>query len=157
MILGERVRERMEAAGLSQAELARRVGVAQPTIFKLIHSNKKGSVHLHRIARELGTTPAYLSGETDDPDQDAPPPVPPSPYQTINLQVLLPGEAALARMFEGLLRAMDRSLPLDEQALLLARRLPIGLSQLRDLLPAPMTAADPTPPEPRPKPVPEPQ
>lgn len=72
MIVGERVRERMQAAGLSQAELARRVGVAQPTIFKLIHSSKKGSAHLHRVARELGTTPAYLSGEVDDPELDAP-------------------------------------------------------------------------------------
>lgn len=62
----------MEAAGFSQAELARRVGVSQPTIFKLIHQSKKGSAHLHRIARELGTTPAYLSGETDDPQADAP-------------------------------------------------------------------------------------
>ncbi len=76
MIVGERVRERMQAAGLSQAELARRVGVAQPTIFKLIHSSKKGSAHLHRVARELGTTPAYLSGEVDDPELDAPEPPP---------------------------------------------------------------------------------
>jgi hypothetical protein len=27
--------------------------------------------HLHRIARELGTTPAYLTGETDDPSEGA--------------------------------------------------------------------------------------
>lgn len=64
----------MKAAGVSQAELARRVGVSQPTIFKLIHSSKKGSAHLHRVARELSTTPAYLSGETDDPESDAPDP-----------------------------------------------------------------------------------
>lgn len=71
-IVGSRVKERMEAAGLSQAELARRVGLSQPTIFQLIHRSKKGSTHLHVIARELGTTPAYLTGETDDPDSDAP-------------------------------------------------------------------------------------
>ena len=74
MIVGERVKERMEAAGLSQAELARRVGMAQPSIFQLIKRGKKGSTKLHLIARELGTTPAYLSGETDDPHADAPPP-----------------------------------------------------------------------------------
>jgi transcriptional regulator with XRE-family HTH domain len=73
MVLGERVKGRMEELGLSQAELARRVGVAQPTISQLIHRSKKGSTHLHRIARELGTTPAYLMGDTDDPDEDAPP------------------------------------------------------------------------------------
>lgn len=74
MIVGERVKERMDAAGLSQAELARRVGMAQPSIFQLIKRGKKGSTKLHVIARELGTTPAYLSGETDDPHADAPPP-----------------------------------------------------------------------------------
>lgn len=57
-------------------------------------------------------------------------------------ELVLPPEAALARMFEALLVAMDRSAPLDEQARLLAQRLPIGLSQLRDLLPASATAAD---------------
>lgn len=62
----------MRAAGISQAELARRVGVSQPTIFKLIHTSKKGSAHLHRVARELGTTPAYLSGETDNPESEGP-------------------------------------------------------------------------------------
>ena len=72
MIVGERVRERMEAAGLSQAELARRVGMAQPSIFQLIKRGKKGSTKLHIIARELATTPAYLSGETDDPTAEQP-------------------------------------------------------------------------------------
>lgn len=74
MPLGERVRDRMTALGLSQAELARRVGVSQPSIYALIHRNKTGSKNLHLIARELGTTPAYLTGETDDPTAGAPPP-----------------------------------------------------------------------------------
>jgi transcriptional regulator with XRE-family HTH domain len=67
MSVGERVLERLTALNMSQAELARRTGLAQPTINNLIHRAKIGSKHLHRIARELGTTPAYLSGETDDP------------------------------------------------------------------------------------------
>jgi transcriptional regulator with XRE-family HTH domain len=74
MIVSERVSERMQRLGLSQSELARRVGVAQPTIYKLLRSSKKGSTHLHQIARELQTTPAYLSGEVDDPEANAPPP-----------------------------------------------------------------------------------
>lgn len=82
MILGERIRERMADLGMSQAELARRVGVAQPTIFQLIHRSKKGSTKLHLIARELGTTPAYLTGETDDPEADAPPPPSLTPDET---------------------------------------------------------------------------
>ena len=72
MISGERVVERMAIRGLSQAELARRAGVSQPTIFKLIHENKSGSRVLHRVARELRTTPAYLTRETDDPTADLP-------------------------------------------------------------------------------------
>ena len=62
----------MKALGLSQAELARRVGVSQPSIFKLIHENKTGSTRIHVIARVLKTTPAYLTGETDDPQSDVP-------------------------------------------------------------------------------------
>ncbi len=75
MVLGGRILERMEMLKLSQAELARRVGMKQPSIFNLIHRSKKGSTKLHLIARELETTPAYLMGETDDPYADAPAPV----------------------------------------------------------------------------------
>lgn len=71
MIVGARILERMELVGISQAELARRVGMKQPSIFNLIHKGKKGSTKLHLIARELGTTPAYLTGETDDPESTA--------------------------------------------------------------------------------------
>jgi transcriptional regulator with XRE-family HTH domain len=76
MILGERVKERLSATGISKAELARRVGLSHASVSHLIHRSKKGSAHLHRIARELGTTPAYLSGETDDPYADLPTPLP---------------------------------------------------------------------------------
>lgn len=66
VVIGARIQERMKQLGISQAELGRRVGLTQPAIANLIHRNKSGTSHLHRIARELGTTPAYLSGETDD-------------------------------------------------------------------------------------------
>ncbi len=134
MIVGERVQQRMEELGLSQSELARRVGVAQPTIYQLIHRSKKGSTHLHRIARELGTTPAYLTGETDDPDENAPPPPPAPVVQHVLMPVVLPSETALAQMFEGLLETVDRNAPLDELARELAQLLPIGLSRMRGRL-----------------------
>lgn len=136
-----RLKQMMDAKPLSQSALARRIGVSQQAISRLLKGEVRGSKHLHRIARELGTTPAYLTGETDDPHEGAPPVSPAPPYQAVMLQVLLPGEAALARMFEGLLRAMDREAPMDEQALLLAQRLPIGLAQLRDLLPTQASAS----------------
>jgi transcriptional regulator with XRE-family HTH domain len=71
MGVGERIAERLKEAGISQAELARRVSLTQPTINALIRGSSRSSAHLHKIARELGTTPAYLAGETDDPDSDA--------------------------------------------------------------------------------------
>lgn len=61
----------MAEQGISQAELARRVGVAQATIAKLVGGQTYGSKHLHIIARELNTTPAFLTGEVDDPAEDA--------------------------------------------------------------------------------------
>lgn len=183
---------------LSQAELARRVNVSQQTIYKLIHGEARGSKHLHRIARVLSTTPAYLTGEVEDPDQDAPEPptlsheqaqwlalfdsldgpkraalaqvaavmrtdpvrpypsttdeadaapqqrAPASSYREFTLPVLFPPEFALTRMFEALLAMVDPAAPTEVQAQSLAKNLPIGLSQLRDILPplAPTDRAD---------------
>lgn len=135
MRIGDRIAERRKLLGISQGKLARAAGVSQGTIGKLEAGISSGSSHLHRIARALETTPAYLTGELDDPSEGAPPPAPAPTLQLITMQVALPPEQALARMFEGLLRMMPDDAPLDERALLLARRLPIGLSQLRDLLP----------------------
>lgn len=66
-----RFKEQLTRAGLSQAELARRIGVSQQAIGNLATGSVQGTRHLHRIARELGTTPAYLAGETDDPSEGA--------------------------------------------------------------------------------------
>lgn len=73
MIMPERLKKLISDRGLSQSELGRRVGVSQATIAKLITGGGYGSKHLHKIAYELGTTPAYLTGETDDPDEGAMP------------------------------------------------------------------------------------
>jgi phage repressor protein C with HTH and peptisase S24 domain len=64
----------MNALGLSQSELARRVGISQASIYHLVSGGGQGSKHLHRIARELGTTSAYLEGDIDDPAEGAAPP-----------------------------------------------------------------------------------
>lgn len=123
----------MQSVGLSQSELARRVGVSQQNIGHLLSGNAQGSKKLHIIARELRTTPSYLAGEIDDPEEGAPPPPPEPLIQHVMMPVALPSEAALALMFEGLLATIDRSAPEAELALQLAQRLPIGLAQLRDL------------------------
>ncbi|MBB3035401.1 XRE family transcriptional regulator [Alteriqipengyuania lutimaris] len=67
-----RIEELLAAKGLSQSELARRVGVSQHSIWHLINKGKTGSRHITKIARELETSVAYLEGETDDPEADAP-------------------------------------------------------------------------------------
>lgn len=72
MDLAGRIVERLAVLGMSQSELARRVGVRQSTINGLTRGEQRSTTKLHQIARELGTTPAYLQGETDDPDADAP-------------------------------------------------------------------------------------
>lgn len=71
MIRPERVAERMKELGFSQSSLAREVGVSQATIGKIVSGNSAGSSHLHKIARILQTTAAYLTGEVDDPAEDA--------------------------------------------------------------------------------------
>jgi transcriptional regulator with XRE-family HTH domain len=118
---------------LTQSELGRRVGVSQATIFKLLTGESYGTKHLHRIARELQTTPAYLTGETADPELADLPPASPASSQ-IMLPVTLPSEKALADMFEGLLLAIDRTQPVDEFARELAQLLPTGLAQLQGRL-----------------------
>ena len=71
MIIGTRLQERITAAGLNQSELARRVGINQSTINSLVKGDSRSSSHLHKIARELGTSIAYLEGETNDPSSGA--------------------------------------------------------------------------------------
>lgn len=67
----QRVRERMEEMGFSQSSLAQLIGISQASIAKITRGESFGSKHLHKIARELQTTPAYLTGETDDPSEGA--------------------------------------------------------------------------------------
>lgn len=67
MFRGDRLGELLTARDISQSELARRVGVSQTSIWKLVNEPSQGSKHTHRIASELGTTAEYLMGETDDP------------------------------------------------------------------------------------------
>lgn len=78
MNIGERISERLEALGgrsqgFSQAWLARETGLSQPSVNALINRPHSSSKHLHSIARALGTTVAYLVGDTDDPLADVAP------------------------------------------------------------------------------------
>lgn len=72
VIIGSRLQERIIFCETSQKALARKVGLHQSTINGMIHGDQRSSTKLHQIARALRTTPAYLTGETDDPDGDGP-------------------------------------------------------------------------------------
>lgn len=128
--LGSRIDERRKEIGLSQAELARRVGVRQSTMNSLINGDSRSSRSIVAIARELATTPAYLTGEIDDPDAGAPQPSAEPNVQLVTMPVALPSEDGLARAFQGLLAA---SRGMEEAALAreLAKRLPTLLGVLR--------------------------
>lgn len=67
MVVGQRIESLLAEKGWSQAELARRVGVSQQTIWKLISGHSQGSKHIYAIARELGSSPEYLLNETGNP------------------------------------------------------------------------------------------
>lgn len=74
MGLGDRIEERLQALQMTQSELARRVGTRQSTISSLVKGQSRSSSYLHKIARELETSPDYLLGDTDDPDERYHPP-----------------------------------------------------------------------------------
>lgn len=135
MIRGERVAARISELGTSQAAVARELGISQQAVGKIVKGETHNSAHLVRLARALRTTPEYLLGETDDPMPGKgfyAPRVEAPAMQFVSMQVALPAEDALVRMFEELLRPLDRNLPPADLARALARGLPAGLARIRD-------------------------
>jgi phage repressor protein C with HTH and peptisase S24 domain len=58
--LGERIRQCREALGISQGELAKRVGIKQQSIGDLESGKTRGTKHLLGIAKALGQSPDWL-------------------------------------------------------------------------------------------------
>lgn len=73
MLIPDRMIARMAQVGETQSSLARKVGVAPQSIGKLARGEAASSSHLHLIAQHLRTTAAFLTGQTDDPDEGAVP------------------------------------------------------------------------------------
>lgn len=66
--IAQRIRERREAKGLSQSELARRIGLERQQVAVWEKArNKPSEENFLALARILGTSISYLFGETDDP------------------------------------------------------------------------------------------
>ncbi len=72
MTVGDRIDALLKERLWSQSELARRTGISQTTINSLIRRGSRSSPHLVNIARELGVTPAYLTGESANRDEEFP-------------------------------------------------------------------------------------
>ena len=142
MIVGQRIKARLPIIKISQAELARRVGMSQSAMVNLIAGRSRSTTYLHKIARHLQTTSAYLSGEIDDPDEGAPPPQAGPRVQSFLLPVMLPSEDALAAAFQALLEVSRR---MDETDLAreLAKRLPTLLRVAGDAVAVPPAAEQP--------------
>jgi SOS-response transcriptional repressor LexA len=60
MNLSTRLKEAMKAAGYTQTSLAKKVGMAQQSLYKLISGNSKQSKFLSKIEGVLGVPPGYL-------------------------------------------------------------------------------------------------
>lgn len=71
MDLPNRLAARMKELNLSQAELARRVKISQPSIFAILNGDTRNPRNLRAIARALETTEEWLLGETADPIEGA--------------------------------------------------------------------------------------
>lgn len=71
MTLGERIRQQREAKGMTQLELARKIGYNTTGAVSLIESGKRDISldKVREIAKVLGVTPHWLMGWADDPFQ----------------------------------------------------------------------------------------
>lgn len=169
-----RLKEAMEDRGVDQSALAEAIGVTQGTISLILVGKTRHSKYLPDIAIELGVAYDWLVGNHENKHADQPvdrllttdeadlvemrralPNLDRFAFDRVckaisrtaenaPREIWLPEERALARMFLGLLKTSKNAKTMDEQALLLAKRLPNALSQLRDLLPD--TAPPATPP-----------
>jgi transcriptional regulator with XRE-family HTH domain len=60
MSIGQRIKASRKEMGISQLELAQKVGLSQPTLSDLENDMSKGSVKLASIAKALNVRPYWL-------------------------------------------------------------------------------------------------
>jgi phage repressor protein C with HTH and peptisase S24 domain len=66
--IAKNIEKEMHAKGLDEPELARRSGVPQPTIWRILHGGSRDprSSNLKKIAEALNVTESYLRGENPE-------------------------------------------------------------------------------------------
>ena len=74
--LADRLSQAMERTGMSQGALAKASGVAQPTIWRLVSGNAKGSTRIIDIANALGVRPDWLSSGEGEMSEEGQKPTP---------------------------------------------------------------------------------
>jgi len=109
--IGERIEARLADLQWSQSKLARTTGLSQTTINSMIRRGARMTPHLGRIATALQTSTAYLTGEVDDPDLDAPEPPLLTPQQDEWLKLFnaldAPNRAALVQIARTMVTGMN--------------------------------------------------
>lgn len=67
--LASRIKQARKQAGLTQKDLAQRVGVSQPVISQLENGENLQSVHLLAIAKACGVDSEWLASGEEKPEQ----------------------------------------------------------------------------------------
>lgn len=70
MTIGQRVKQRRKELGLTQEELARRIGNSSRASICTVEKDREDltTTRIAKLAKALETSPAYLMGWTDNPD-----------------------------------------------------------------------------------------
>lgn len=63
---GERLRKARKDAGLTQTELAVKVGIKQPTLSAIETGESQGTTYLVELANALSVNPSWLAGSSND-------------------------------------------------------------------------------------------
>ena len=104
MGIGDRIRERRKQLGLTQDELAERLGLSSKASVSTVENNKEKMTtdRVAKYAEALNTTSAYLMGYVNRPDRHEGPPVKIDVTPTIDI---------LTRSFAEALERGDIKLP----------------------------------------------
>ena len=118
MSAGQRIKMLREAAGLSVAELARRIGIRQPSLWQLeegVSKNPRASTLL-RLADALNASPEWLASGRG------------APYR---ITVVAPNESELVSIFRSLSPPSQRALLAAAKAMLEASPTPTAASPFK--------------------------